>query len=289
MILSIRQTFALLLLGPICVNLVLACANPQQEQAAHAYTPLPADERARVLFVLTAASEQQLRNDKRRKTGYFLSEFYEPYQALRRLGHELAIATPEGAPPLIDPEGLEDDYWTDVSMREEAKAFVERDAALRSLLTLEQALESADDWDGLVIPGGQGVMVDLYPNDTLRQLITRLGASGKAVGLICHAPALLVRLGPEGPFRGREVTAISGLEEFYIETFVMGGEAQVRKIGNLLEANGYDYDAAFPKSDHAVRDCNLVTSQNPFSGEAFINEFIPALHDARRGNPCGSS
>src|SRR5690606_39979027 len=68
-----------------------------------------------------SAGEQVLANGRRRRTGYFLSEFYEPYAALRRQGHELYIATPEGKAPVVDPEGLKDDYWEDESRSEERR------------------------------------------------------------------------------------------------------------------------------------------------------------------------
>jgi putative intracellular protease/amidase len=82
------------------------------------------------------------------------------------------------------------------------------------------------------------------------------------------------------------VTSVSPFEEFFIETFIMGGKAQDRKIGRQLRRRGYDYDSALPKGDYAVRDCNLVTSQNPFSGPSFLREFRSALVDARAGIAC---
>ena len=38
----------------------------------------------------------------------------------------------------------------------------------------------------------------------------------------------------------RSVTSVSGFEEFYIETFVMGADAQVRGIGARLDEQGFD-------------------------------------------------
>lgn len=278
-----------LLVGLLCAasTLTLACGSSPPPQTHANLTPVEPSERAHVLFVLTSANEQVLANGKRRNTGYFLSEFYEPLAVLQQLGHEIHIATPDGEPPVVDPEGMEDAYWHDVSVRDQALAFVKKDPRVAKPLSLDEALRRAGEWDGLVIPGGQGVMVDLYPNERVRQLIITLGEAQKAVGLICHSPALLAKLGEENPFAGRAVTAISPFEEFYIETFVMGGKAQTRKIGRSLRQAGLDYDSALPKANHAVRDCNLVTSQNPFSGDAFVEKFLPALHDAKQGRPCG--
>jgi putative intracellular protease/amidase len=107
------------------------------------------------------------------------------------------------------------------------------------------------------------------------------------VGLICHAPALLTRLPADAsPFGGRLVTSVSGLEEFFIETFIMGGRARDRGIAAQLERRGLRYSGAFAGRGHAVRDCNLVTSQNPYSGAAFGAHYLAALEDWRRGARC---
>lgn len=173
-----------------------------------------------------------------------------------------------------------------MSVRDATVAFVKSDSSLTTPLSLDEALRRAGEGDGLVIPGGQGIMVDLHQNERVQKIITTLGKKEKAVGLICHAPALLAELEGGHPFSGRRATAVSPFEEFYIEIFVMGGKAQIRKIGRRLRRAGFNYDSALRKASHAVRDCNLVTSQNPFSGEAFLEKFLPALDDAKRGRSC---
>lgn len=52
------------------------------------------------------------------------------------------------------------------------------------------------------------------------------------------------------------------------------------------QALGYQYHGAFPGRSHAVRDCNVVTSQNPFSGADFTRLYLAALLDYRRGARC---
>jgi putative intracellular protease/amidase len=82
------------------------------------------------------------------------------------------------------------------------------------------------------------------------------------------------------------VTSVSGVEEWFIETFVMGARAQTRGIGAALRAAGFRYASAFPGRAHAVRDCNLVSSQNPFSGAPFERLLLDALADWRRSASC---
>ena len=227
-----------------------------------------------------------------RDTGYFLNEFYEPFKALERAGYEIVIATPQGQPPALDPESLKKKYWKDhPQAREEALAFIETHADLQKPLSIQQALANVRDtsltqgYQAVMVPGGQGIMVDLLEDPNVHELIRLFGKADKPVGLICHAPAILTKI-DDNPFGARKVTSVSGIEEWYIETFVMGADAQYRKIGRKLDDAGMRYASGFPGRSHVVRDCNLVTSQNPFSGKEFNQLFLQAIEDWRRGGRC---
>jgi putative intracellular protease/amidase len=248
--------------------------------------PVAEKPKGKILFVLSAAREQTLADSSKRATGTFLGELYEPYLALTGAGHEVVFATDAGAAPAIDPESLDERYWQDEARRARARRFIERAPQVRAPLSLKEARAAADSFDGIVVPGGQGVMVDLLDNADLHALLDHFGAKHQPVGLICHAPAVLTRMRQPNPLSGRTVTSVSSLEELYIETFVMGAEAQVRDIGEQLEDHGYEHEAAFPGGAHAQRDCNLVTSQNPFSTDRFSALYLEALADYRRGARC---
>jgi len=271
------------LFGPAWLSACSGSPSPQTPSSQDAKMTAP----GRILFVLSSASEQRLRNGKTRDTGYFLGEFYEPYRALRAQGYEVDIATPDGKKPALDPESTKDKYWDSQAVKKKAVRFIQKSKKMKSPLSLADALSKESEYQGLIVPGGQGVMVDLLDDRNLHDLISTVAKRGGAIGLICHAPAILTRL-PNGgdSLAGRNVTSVSGFEEFYIETFVMGGDAKVRNIGKQLNYTGFDYESALPKSDFAVRDCNLVTSQNPFSGSAFNEEYLLALKGTRRGVIC---
>src|SRR5690606_8456184 len=101
---------------------------------------------------------------------------------------------------------------------------------------------------------------------------------GKPTGLICHAPGLLLTIPKdENPYIGFKVNAVSPFEEFVIERFIMKGKPKNRKIAKKLKRNGLKYKSGLPKSNFAIRDRNLVTSQNPFSGSSFNKLFLEAL------------
>jgi putative intracellular protease/amidase len=282
---SLRRVSLLLLLGSFSFWLGCAAAPPRlrpafPDQASRSVS------RGRVLFVLSAAETQELGDGTKRKTGTFLGELYEPYSALSKDGYQVIVATISGARPAIDPESLNEKYWDDPEHLRSARRLVEESSRFREPLSLQEALATAESFQGIVVPGGQGVMVDLFRNPELQALLTHFGERDQPVGLICHAPALLTVLPEQQRLARRTVTSVSSFEEFYIETFVMGAKARVRGIADRLEEAGYEHEAAFPGSEHALRDCNLVTSQNPFSTKQFNALYLAALADYRRGGRC---
>lgn len=263
-----------------------AAAPPRCRRVDEATAARSADEVGPVLFVMTAASEQRLANGKTRPTGFFLGEFFEPYRAVREAGFRVAFASPAGRPAVVDPESLKTKYWKEhPSWLEEARALVDAEPALRAPMSLASARAREDQWSAMVVPGGQGVMIDLLADPDLPVLLTRLGETGRPVGLVCHAPMLLTRLARDGnPFAGRAVTSVSGTEEFFIETFIMGGDALDRGIGDQLAHQGYRHRNAWPGQGFAQRDGMLITSQNPYSGEAFVGHWKQALQEWRQGS-----
>lgn len=271
-------TLTLLLCGVALLHLT-GCVSAKTETTSSS----PTTPAGKILVVLSSAPVQELADGSTRATGYFLNEFYAPYVALTAQGYDVTIATPGGKPPALDPESLDEKYWgEDLEELGRAKAFIETHPQMASPLALEDASRRVSDFQGILVPGGQGVMVDLLDDETLHALIAAFGDSGKPVGLICHAPAILTRASfRPNPFEGRRVTSVSRVEEWYIERFVMGARARNRMIGSALDDSGYKHDAALPGKGYAVRDGNLVTSQNPFSGDMFNRLYLAALNDWR--------
>lgn len=235
-----------------------------------------------MLIVLSAASTQTLADGTTRPTGFFLNEFYEVKKGLDDAGIPYVLATVGAAQPSLDPESRDEKYWEDTpSLRAEAIAWFEHAPEVSAPMSLAEAARDPSAFSGVVVPGGQGVMTDLLDEPDLHELLLTIGDAGRPVGLVCHAPAVLSRLPAErSPFEGRRVTSVSGVEEVYIERVVMGAKATDRKIGRQLRRAGLRHRSAWPGSSNAVRDGNLVTSQNPFSGHEFVELYLDALREA---------
>ena len=134
----------------------------------------------------------------------------------------------------------------------------------------------------MIIPGGQGLMIDLAFDAHIPILLKQFAEKQKPTGLICHAPSLILTIPKDkNPYIGFKVNAVSPFEEFVIERFIMKGKPESRKIAKRLKKMGLKYRSKLPKANYAVKDRHLVTSQNPFSGSSFNTLYLQALTEYR--------
>lgn len=232
-----------------------------------------------IVFVMSSAQQLTLQSGKIYRTGVFLSEFYPVYKALSDSGYHIDLATPNGLKPCIDKESLNVKYWGgDSLLLQEAIQFTNSDSSFLHPLPLSHLLKNTKQYKGLIIPGGQGLMTDLMYAPELKLLLLNFLKNQSVIGLICHAPALLLSF-PEtdNPFKGYKITSVSGFEEWYIEHFVLKGKPSIRKIGRLLNKHGLIYRHGKAGKSYAIRDRNLISSQNPFSNNAFLHHYFTAL------------
>ncbi|HLW21338.1 MAG TPA: DJ-1/PfpI family protein [Cyclobacteriaceae bacterium] len=238
-----------------------------------------------ILFVLSAADTLELNDGKKmRQTGVFLNEFYQAYKAVTDAGFLVDFSTPNGVASTIDNESKHDSYWkNELESKKEALHFIEDNQQFKNPIPLEAAIEKKNRYAGLIIPGGQGLMVDLAYDENIPILLRHFADEQKPTGLICHAPSLLLTLRKDNnPYLGYKVNAVSPFEEFVIENFIMKGKPENRKIAKKLKKTGFKYKSGPPKANFAVRDRNLVTSQNPYSGDAFNSLFLEALTEYQK-------
>ncbi|WP_281612702.1 type 1 glutamine amidotransferase domain-containing protein [Flammeovirga sp. SubArs3] len=241
-------------------------------------------QNGKVLFVMSEADTLLLKQGKKkRQTGVFLNEYYQAYKALTAKGYVIDFATPTGKKATIDQESLDDDYWKETpELKQEAIDFCSQNSSFSNPIILEKAIQQKEEYIGLVIPGGQGLMVDLIYNKNIPLLLKSFALDKKAIGLICHAPGLITTIPKEeNPFVGYKVNSVTPFEEFYIERFIMKGKPQNRKIAKQLKELGIKYEKGGPGKSFAIRDRNLVSSQNPYSGNEFNKLFLEVLEEMK--------
>lgn len=224
----------------------------------------------KILVVLT--SHDRL-GDTGEKTGFWLEELAAPYWRFRDAGVELALASPKGGQPPLDPRSDQAESQTEDTRRFQADA--EAMAALADTRRLAEV--SMDDFDALFYPGGHGPLWDLAEDPHSIALIERAAAAGKPVAAVCHGPAALRRARrPDGAplVQGKHVTGFSDSEEAAV------GLTQVVpfSVEAMLKQNGARYSKAEQDfQPYAVSDGWLVTGQNPASSAAAADALLELL------------
>ena len=228
---------------------------------------------ANILFVVTGASYWTLKDGTRHPTGYWAEEFAAPYSHVTGAGHQIVVATPGGVVPYVDVMSLRP------SMAGSEQIALEQDI-LRSAEELRRPIELADarldDYDAVYYPGGHGPMQDLWDDADSGRPLTAALASGKPLGVVCHAPAALLATRRKGvsPFAGYRVTGFTNDEE---EAVGLRDQAKWLLEDELVKL-GVNYSRGEIWKPYTVVDRNLYTGQNPASSAPLARELLKALH-----------
>jgi putative intracellular protease/amidase len=226
----------------------------------------------KILIVLT--SHDQL-GDTGKKTGFWLEEFAAPYYTLRDAGAEVALASPKGGQPPLDPKSDLPESQTKMTKRFRADA----DAQAQLANAKKLADVSAGDFDAVFYPGGHGPMWDMPDNATSIALIEAFVKADKPVCAVCHAPVALINVrSKNGEYlvKGKRVTGFSNAEE---EAVVLTSVVPFLLEDRLKERGGV-YSSAPNWTPHVEVDGKLVTGQNPASSEPAAEALLRLLRSA---------
>lgn len=223
----------------------------------------------KILIVLT--SHDQL-GDTGKKTGFWLEEFAAPYYVLKDAGAAIAVASPKGGLPPLDPKSEVSEFQTELTQRFRTDTAAQAELAH----TKKLADVSADDFDAVFYPGGHGPMWDMPDNATSIALIEAFVKADKPVGAVCHAPVALVNVrGKDGDYlvKGKRVTGFTNAEEEAV-----GLSAIVPfLLEDRLKERGSIYSNTANWVPYVQVDGKLVTGQNPASSGPAAEELLKLL------------
>ncbi|WP_133498613.1 type 1 glutamine amidotransferase domain-containing protein [Cognatilysobacter terrigena] len=223
----------------------------------------------KILMVLT--SHDRL-GDTGEKTGFWLEEFAAPYYVFKDAGFDVALASPKGGQPPLDPRSDAPDAQTDATRR-----FGSDNAAKQALANTARLADlQASEYDAVFYPGGHGPLWDLASDPHSISLIQSTYAAVKPLGLVCHAPGVLRDATgmDEAPLvQGRKVTGFTNSEEEAV------GLTKVVPflVEDMLKARGAHYEKGADFASHVVIDGNLITGQNPASSADAAKAMIGLL------------
>jgi putative intracellular protease/amidase len=230
---------------------------------------------SRILMVVSAADSLELSDGTQHPTGVWAEELVVAHQALKASGADIAIASPGGKKPTIDPGSLNPKIVGD---EEKVRAFKQYLTTISGELETPESLASVNvaDFDAVVLPGGHGPMADLATDADLGALLIQANDAGTIIAPFCHGPAaLLSATTPDGSFAfaGRQLTVFTDEEEL---TGGTGGNTPWL-VATTLAERGAIVKAGPAWGSYVVCDGNLISGQNPQSSEAVAAAVVAAL------------
>ncbi len=213
--------------------------------------------------------------------GFWWAELTHPVWAFAERGYSVDVFSPDGGTLIADK-------WSDP--RDESGYSAEDLLSLgfihspQHLAWVEHSKPMAElrvaDYDAVLFVGGQGPMVTFYNDERVHQLANDFHAAGKITAVICHATCLLLKArSADGVLlvEGKTWTGFANSEEDFADEFVgqrvqpfrIEDEARKLKNSNFIVAGRF--------KAHAIRDGNLITGQQQYSGTAAARLVVEAL------------
>ena len=165
--------------------------------------------------------------------GFEQSELEEPLSALRDAGADVHVVSPESG---------------------EIKGWDASDWGRAVKVDRELSGVTSDDYDALVLPGGQINPDLLRVDEDALTFVRSFWEDKKPIGAICHAPWLLIEA---GIVEGRKLTSYKSIKT------------------DVKNAGGHWEDS------EVVTDQGLVTSRNPNDLPAFCDKLIEEIAEGR--------
>jgi putative intracellular protease/amidase len=214
--------------------------------------------------------------------GFWAAELFHPYYEFTQKRYDVTIASPDGGKVEVDAlsDPRDASKWSAddlISMgalnTPEVLAQLENTPALRDL-TLE-------DYDALVVCGGQAPMFQFREHQDLQRTIAAFYEARKPTAALCHGTcALLDVRGADGSYliEGRTMTGFANVEEDFGDAAV-GQTIMPYRIEDEARKRGANYVQAGLFKAFAIRDMHLITGQQQYSGKKVAELVIEALGD----------
>jgi putative intracellular protease/amidase len=220
--------------------------------------------------------------------GFWWSELTHPYHEFMEKGFEVDLFSPEGgkceADAMSDPNDASGYSSSDLI----TQGFIHT-PGLKALIDNTRAAVEIDTnaYDAIVVAGGQAPMFTYSKATSLHQKFVSFYEAGKVAAALCHGTAILcyAKLS-DGTYlaKGKTVTGFANIEEDFADNAVWSYNMLPRdkhvmpwRIEDELKNIGANYVQAGLWKSFAIRDGNLITGQQNFSGAETAKLIIQAL------------
>lgn len=164
----------------------------------------------RVLVLCTEERYLEMTNGTKFSTGHNVQETAVPLMHLRDAGFGFDVATPTGAPAILEDWSVPKKDAAVLSFMETHRSKFKSPVSLANLVA-EGGLNEASPYVALFLPGGHGAMVGLPDDANAGALIRWIHDSDRYLVAVCHGPAALMAATKTGqgahPYDGYELCA----------------------------------------------------------------------------------
>ena len=220
--------------------------------------------------------------------GCWWSELTHPWLAFTEAGYEVEVFSYDGgkceADAMSDPRDASGYSSSDlISM-----GFINT-AALIAMLEDTRPVTAIEQerFDAIMVAGGQAPMETMAGATSLHAVFVDFHERGKIVACLCHGSSILrYAMLPDGTplARGKTVTGFANVEEDFADAAVwqygilpQGKHLMPWRIEDELKAIGANYVQAGLFRSFSMRDGNLITGQQNFSGAETARAVIDAV------------
>lgn len=220
--------------------------------------------------------------------GFWWSELTHPFYEFTEKGYEVEIFSPEGGKcepdAMSDPRDASGYSATDlISM-----GYIHTPSLVALVENTKKVAEiDLEKFDAIVVAGGQAPMFTFENATDLHKKFVEFYEAGKVTSALCHGVAILkfAKLSNgEHLAKGKTVTGFANVEEDFADEAVWnygmlerGKHIMPWRIEDEMKAIGANYVQAGMWRGFAIRDGNLITGQQNFSGSETAKLIIAAL------------
>lgn len=213
--------------------------------------------------------------------GFWWAELTHPYWAFTEAGYEVEIVSPKGGDLLADGFSDPEDA-SGYSAHDLISRGFKTSATHAALLKGTRSIAEVDPmaYDAIFVAGGQSPMVTMIDDAPLHAFVARAYEAGRIVAVVCHGTCILLRTRlstGELLVKGKTWTGFANSEEAFADAWV-GQKIQpfwIEDEARKLADTNFVVNAMF--KPFAIRDGNLITGQQQFSGGTAADLVVQTL------------
>ncbi|MEM7183356.1 MAG: type 1 glutamine amidotransferase domain-containing protein [Spirochaetota bacterium] len=213
--------------------------------------------------------------------GFWWAELTHPYLEFTEAGYEVEIFSPDGgdlaADGFSDPEDESGYSAHDLISLGFKKSKTHAELIQNTKKISEMKTE---DFSAIFLTGGQSPMYTFKDNEELHKLFAKFYEAGKVAAAVCHATCILLKTKVASGdllVKDKTWTGFADSEEAYADNFVgqkiqpFWIETEAKKISDTNFITGGMF------KPFAIRDNNLITGQQQYSGSATAKLVMEAI------------